>query len=73
MRGLYTDNIVGKVDSNANDVAQGIQILEPYGLIEHEYSGGNKTGRYRITTLGIDEYEKLLPPSVVTKRVEQRS
>ena len=56
-----------ELKATETDLYQALELLETYYLIERD-----DMGWYKITISGIDKYEGALPPSAVSKRVEQR-
>lgn len=64
--GIFPRNIVTCIEGDKNEILKAVQFLQNEYLIELDDL------TYRITTIGIEKYETLLPPSIINKRVTQR-
>lgn len=64
--GEFSDLLVKKVGADPNRLNQALELLESKNLIERDGS------MYRLTVTGVEEYENTLPPSIISKKLDDR-
>jgi hypothetical protein len=62
----FSDSLVKKVGGVPNKLNQALELLESKRIIERDSYG------YRLTITGVEVYEDILPPSISSKKLEDR-